>query len=341
MFRACAALLVLTASLTLATPTRAQRTSEDFLARATREQDRGRTARAVAMLRRGVSRLPGDASLAHALVHALVPEDAAAAALDDTEARAAGEAHAALAAVTGDDSPTRHALDLELAWLRALEGDCAGASEAIARRDPRVDRAAALRLREVAALAIRRGQLQTATVALDRARAADATLEGLDLARAALASMRGQDQRAVSLLRALLARHPEDAEAMHALAGALLAAGRSDEALQLYREFVPLCADPKPCRRDGVRAALEARRFDLAREGANELSSGPAPEASDFTLLGLAEVGRGDLDAAKQAFRRALRLDPEDARARASLRALAPGEDVQSAPTPSPAMLPP
>ncbi|NOY94192.1 MAG: hypothetical protein GXP55_23675, partial [Deltaproteobacteria bacterium] len=220
MIRPCAALLVIGTLLPLATPARAQPSAASFLARAERERQRPR--RQLAILRRGVTRLPGELELARALARALTPRDAASARLDSAEARHAVEARAALEAVVLDDPQTRHLLDLQLAWLRALTGDCSGASAEITQRDPRVDRAAALTLRQIAALAIRRGDLRVASVALDRARAADATFQGLDLSRAALACARGQDERAVALLRARLERHPADDPTRHALAGALL-----------------------------------------------------------------------------------------------------------------------
>ena len=155
----------------------------------------------------------------------------------------------------------------------------------------------------------RSGDLVAAAEGLEAARAVAPDSGEVLVALAEVRSELGDSAGAAELLRAYVRGHPEDRTARVALATLLRAARDFDGALEQAREA--LVRDPRD-----ARALAEVGRVYRAREQAEvaELVFRKALDLGETAELhndlGLLELSRGDTQAAFEAFRRAIALDP-------------------------------
>lgn len=153
------------------------------------------------------------------------------------------------------------------------------------------------------------GDLVAAAQGLEAARALAPASGDVLVALAEVQSELGDSARASQLLRSYVGEHPDDPHARVALATLLRAARDYDGALEQAREA--LVRDPRH-----ARALAEVGRVYRAREQLEvaELVFRKALELGESAELhndlGLLELSRGDTQAAFEAFRRAIALDP-------------------------------
>ncbi len=107
--------------------------------------------------------------------------------------------------------------------------------------------------------------------------------------------------------------------AHEALAGALVDAGRADEALKLGQAYSVTHPDGKTALAMVAAAHFAQGRIDDAVEAFRRASAAPDAESSTFLGYGNALMSGGDAIGATKQFARAVELDPQNARARFSL----------------------
>jgi len=304
---------------------------ERWLARAEGQFRRGRTRAAAQLWRRCIAREPGDWRAPVRLAETLLPDRAAHAAAEPSAEmrRDAAETADVLMVLLGAERPealepaVSHRVHMVRAWAIAVAGDHRGAIEAVALVAGRMDTPAAMQLRRLAALAVLRHDLEAAVHALGAAQRADPVDLTLLTDEAAVELGRGRTLDAIRLLREALHRQPEDESVQRDLAGALLAAGYAAEALDLFAALALEHADDAGAHLSVARAALEAGRAERAERAASvALRLGPERDPEPALVLAAARLLLGRRDAARDAFREALRRQPGNARAREGLRAL-------------------
>jgi len=152
-----------------------------------------------------------------------------------------------------------------------------------------------------------------AAVRLDPKSAPNHAALGLALANS------GSGDAALDELREALRLDPRFASAQAALAYILSQQlGRIDEAIAEYRTAAAI--DPNlPATVEGLERALAFKQRSMAEAAKHRQNSSTAPALFD---LGLAEARAGNIDSAVKAFRRAVDLDGNNARAHANLAML-------------------
>lgn len=299
-----------------------------WIARADALVAAGHEARAAPILRRAARRAPEDARAPLRLAGLLVPADPSRVA-DPSAAlrRAAEEARAALDRVVAVDDATRADLARARAWTIAASGDHREAAEIAGGAMGRLDAASARALRDIAAVAVHRRDLEAASRAIELAERAAPEDVSLASDRAAIELARGRPDRAIPLVRRVLERRPDDLRARRDLAGALLASGAPESALRILSAIAAQhdtdATDPRErarCHLDVARAALEAGDAARAERAARAaLRHAPETDPSPARLLALALVAQSRRPEAADAFREALRRDPTDSRSREGL----------------------
>jgi tetratricopeptide (TPR) repeat protein len=318
------AIVLLGLSLTTHVAAQPSRALERGLADADRAAQRGQERRAWTLWQRAARRAPADERAVLRMASTL-PVDASevARAPEPVRARAqlvqtALDAHFAANASPSPEARQRHA------WTTAILGDHATAIDAIAARAGRQDAAAAEWLRRLAALAVHREDLVAAHRALLAAHRALPVDGGVlsDLGAVELAL--GRPAAAIERFTRVLGGRPDDLDARRDLAGAMVAAGRADEAVALLAPAVDTHPDVVDVRVELGRAALEAGQWLRAEQVARGLMDAlPPTDPRGPSLLGEALAGQRRAREAEDAFRDALRRDPEDLRAQRGLAALA------------------
>ena len=154
---------------------------------------------------------------------------------------------------------------------------------------------------------------------LGKAGADDADLLGMIGAATARA---GDLKTASGYFQRAVAQKPADATARARLGIVRVALGQREEGVDDIEQAIEL--DPKLQQLEiGVALThIRAREYDKALEVAQRLQEKLPTEPVGFTLAGLAQAGKGDLEAAKAAFRKALEIKPGAADASANLAAL-------------------
>ncbi|MBW2461507.1 MAG: tetratricopeptide repeat protein [Deltaproteobacteria bacterium] len=306
---------------------------ERLLARGEGLRDRQRTTAAARLFRAAADRMPEDPRGPIALAEMLLPEEPTApdairppAPLRQTAEELKDRLNrVVVAGDTTDPEYRQHTKQVRtlLPWAIALSGDHRGAIDAAALSAGRLDDVAASILRRLGALAVRRHDLVAADHALTAARRADPVDVSLSTDLAALRLARGHAEDAVRLLLEARRRVPGDLTIARDLAGALLSAGRADEALAAFAAIAGEHDDDPRAHLDLARAALEAghpERATQAAQAARRASEVGDPEAA--LVLAAARLSANDPAGARAAFREALRLAPDDLRARRGLEAL-------------------
>ncbi len=181
------------------------------------------------------------------------------------------------------------------------------------------------RLANLAVVAKRRGDLDAAGVALDRAlaldpghRAAGLNLVNLDLAR-------GRTDEAASRAEVLAARFPADAGVLAVACEALRAAGRVDLATSVARGAVAAAPNDARHRISLGRILLEAGDADAAGRVWEEAVALAPDDADALSNLGVHERNHGDTGLALWFARAAVTADPNHADAWSNL-GIAAGE---------------
>lgn len=300
------ALVAATASASLAD----DRVLDRWLATATRALDAGSPRRARPLLVRAAARAPSDPRVV-SLVSRLLPTELEALVQPSEEVLRDAAWVSSLAARVAPDTESAHVARLD-AWSEALRGRPVAASFPLTPQDHE----GAATLRRIAALALRRGEVDEALVALRRAHAAfPQQPRGLrDLS--ALLVARGRPGEAVQLLRTRLRIEPDDVETQRDLGLALLADGREADALATLEGVARGGEAPDLLRYAAV--ALETGRLREAASAASRAAarSDGRPQQRANAVRGLALLALGQHAAAREA----LRLAPDDARAREALR---------------------
>ena len=154
---------------------------------------------------------------------------------------------------------------------------------------------------------------------LGKAGAEEADLLGMIGAATARA---GDLKGASGYFQRAVAQKPDDAAARARLGVVRVALGQREEGVEDIEQAIEL--DPKLQRLEiGVALThIRAREFDKALEVAQRLQESMPSEPVGFTLAGLAQAGKGDLEAAKAAFRKALEIKPGATDASANLAAI-------------------
>jgi tetratricopeptide (TPR) repeat protein len=300
-----------------------------LLARADDQLRRRRPLEALALLERAAGSAPGDPRAVEralgAFVPPLGPDGRRLPADEAARARRVGallEAH--LAAPDAPLGPEeRRALQRRLVWIALLAGDALARVAAQAEeRCGLVDDEGAALLRAVATVAVRERALAVAQGALEAAArcAAHDPTPVAELGAVLLA--RGRADAAVDVFREVVRRRPDDPEATRDLAGALLAAGRARDALALFSSRARDLADDAVAQLDLARAALEAGEPERARDAAARAAALAPSDPEAALVQAAAALALGDRGAAAHAFREALRRRPGDVRASEGLRGL-------------------
>ena len=303
-----------------------ERTLNAWIARADALVQRGRTRAGVRLLRRAAERVPEDARAPLRLYRLWVPTSAEASLITPSEAlrRDVAEARRLLEHIQVESGPDAPRVPLLIAWATAVAGDHREAIDAATLAAGRLDLEAARLLRRLSALAVLRRDLIAAEQALTAARRADPVEVALVTDQATIALARGRTERAVALYREALARSPESVSILRDLAGALLAAGRAREAVAMLASVTSTCPDGEMgrCQLDLARASLEAQQLRRAERAARSaLTSGTPGDPEPALVLAAILAAAGRPDEARDAYREALRRDPQNLRAREGLRA--------------------
>ena len=129
----------------------------------------------------------------------------------------------------------------------------------------------------------------------------------------------GRPEQAVQALEMILSRDPSDAEAKFQLANIASEMGAGDGAERLYRELLQTVPDSLPVRNNLANLLRGLHRPEEALQVMDAAMGQGRDSADAMSTYGLCAMECGDLDGARQAFERALRLDPGHGRARANL----------------------
>ncbi len=289
-----------------------------LLARAEAASARGRDAQAWALWARAARRAPPeDGRVALALGAALPTEPVEASpAVRERAVRARDALDDFLEHAAPEHPAARRAAHLR-GWAAALAGDHGSAIERVGGAIGLQDRESATWLGRLAALAVRRGDLEAARRALVAAhRAWPQDDEGLrDLGAIELAL--GRPGEAVERYARIVGRRPEDLAARRDLAGALVAAGRAEEAMAILARAAELHPEDADLWIECAHAALEAGAPDRAERAARAaIERLASDDGRGHAALGAALAALGRREAAAAAFDEALRRDPSDVRAR-------------------------
>lgn len=314
----------------------ADRTLERWLTKAERDHAAGRTGTALATWWRATQRAPRDPRAPLRLAERLLPETL------ETPCDDANRADAArlrtlletVAEAPAIEPTVRQLLMLRAAFAQAVAGDETGAVTALATRCGRLDAASASLLRALAASAVRRSRLAAAEAALDDALRCAGPGDALYADRGAVRLARGRTAEAIDDFREVVRLRPGDRDALRDLAGALLAAGRTRDALTLYDDLAAGTPDDASLRLDAARAALQSRALPRAIESALIAARLAPRDAEPALVVAAAYLALGDRAAAILAYEDALRRNSSETRAFEGLRALAPERSTPAAPTP-------
>lgn len=220
-----------------------------------------------------------------------------------------------------EDAVVVQALSRARARALLITGRPRDAFDALAPTIGRQDAAAAEVLRRIGADAWRAGSPHLAERALKLARRVMPQDPAIGLDLAALLVARGEPRAAIAIYLEIVRAHPEDAYARRALAGALLAEGRGDDALAELRWLADRGGAGE--RLDVAQAALESGQADVAFREARLAQSAGAPREATLRIVGIAAARTGRDAEARVALRQLLELRPGDARAQALLDSLA------------------
>ncbi|WP_236605285.1 tetratricopeptide repeat protein [Sandaracinus amylolyticus] len=301
---------------------------EALLAQAERAVSAGRPARALGPLRRAIAADPSDARAPLRLAELLLPDQVdeqvaapgAAMQRDASEARRVLEAW--LAGAPTDPAAQRRASAMRW-WAAAIAEGHAVAIDGITRDAGLQDESAASVLRRLAALAIRRDDLEGARRALEAARRAMPQDTEVLAELAALALAQGRATEAVTLFEAVVARRPGDLDALRDVAGARMAAGDAPAAARTLESVARQLPTSGEVRLELARARLEAGDREGGITAAREALELAAPnDAEPAIVLGQALAAAGQRHEARRAFEEALRRRPGSPRATEALRAL-------------------
>lgn len=301
---------------------------EVMLTRAQWLADRGQVDRAVVLLRRAMQLSP-EAPTPVKQFAALAlpgPEDTRAWSPD---ARVIADALTVLRAIDevasrDDTSVGERAQSLadERVWATALAQNVTAAIDLWLRRDVLMDRDHAELGRALAALAVRRDDLEAAARALENAVAFNAEDPSLRTDLAAVELARGDARTAMLLFRDVAVANPNDLNAQRDLAGALLATGDALTATGLLRATTG-CQQSCDCALELTRAALVANEVATAVTSASHaLRQCNDDDPEPALWLANAEQAAGHLAQAKTAYRLAAQRDPQSARAEQGLRSI-------------------
>lgn len=297
--------LAITPATIAAQDTDIDRRTERELAQAQRLLERGRTGRARIVLQRSLRRSPS--FQAAQLSTRLLPELAQATSPTERELE---DARWVLDALAPFSSP---AAERARAHTLTVLGEHRRAIEAIRVRAQ--DQEAALTLERMASLFVARRALRDAELATQQALRIMPQSRELRLGLAALSVARGRPESAVQMLLGVLALDPNDHVARRDLAGAMMAAGRHNDALTTLRELQRQTGDAE----DALLladAALELGRHRVAEEASRTaIASG---SSTGYATLALALAAQGRRAEALQALAQA----PDDVRARRARRVL-------------------
>ncbi|MBX3271899.1 MAG: tetratricopeptide repeat protein, partial [Sandaracinaceae bacterium] len=213
------------------------------------------------------------------------------------------------------------------AWALALAGGHRAAIDAAIEAAGLQDEPSAALLGRLAALSVRRDDLEAARRALRAAHEAfpqdDVTLRDLGAVELAL----GRPTLAAEHFTRVVARRPDDLDARRDLAGALVAAGMPRAAMTALAEAIARHPDEPALSLELAHAALEARAGEAAERASRDaIERLDAEDARGHAALGAALLLLGRREAAAAAYDEALRRDPSDVRARQ-------GRDALRAPT--------
>jgi putative PEP-CTERM system TPR-repeat lipoprotein len=124
-------------------------------------------------------------------------------------------------------------------------------------------------------------------------------------------------------LKSLLQADPNLLDARMLLGRVYLRAGNGAAAEKELRRALDIGADPAALRFDLVEARLQQQQFKDVLESLDVDALPPEDRARALALRGRAQIGLGEMDAAKRAFADAVALDPADREAAAGLVQLA------------------
>jgi tetratricopeptide (TPR) repeat protein len=220
------------------------------------------------------------------------------------------------------DLAREHALALHAAVAEAVLARYPEALTRVTSTAQLQDALAVLCLRQIAALAVTRETLPVAEQALALARQylpQDLTL-GTELGHVLLA--RGATEQAIPLFAERYAVSPSLLEARRDLAYALSAAGRAGEALALLTPVADACRVEPGCSLEAARIALEAGRPSEAIAFAEQLLAREPDDLDALFVAADAHTRTEQLDAARAAYERVLRVRPESVRAKQALEQL-------------------
>ena len=225
----------------------------------------------------------------------------------------------------------RRSVQLRRAWARFILGDHEPALATFAAQLQLQDHTAARLLSQMAALAVRRGQLHIATRALQMARRAVPQNASLALDHAAVLTARGHPQAALRLIAGVLQTHPDDEQAQQDLAAALLALGRADEALAVLSSRAAHPDAPYSALVALAAAALEAAQPAQALHAADRAIATRVESAGGFPVRAQLLAGRalarlGRSDEARARLRALQAILPDDRDVERALAALSNAE---------------
>lgn len=131
----------------------------------------------------------------------------------------------------------------------------------------------------------------------------------------------GQNQKVIALLEPLEPRHGDDLTLQYLLGTALIRDHRADQGQRVIARILRR-GDSAGADLLLGQAALEAGRYADASAAISKAIAKDATLADGWALSGIAKAGLGDFAAARQAFERALQLDPNHFDANLQLGAL-------------------
>ena len=192
------------------------------------------------------------------------------------------------------------------------------ASGNLAQADADFRRAIALGLRQLGSLSIAENQFEQATHLLDEALKLAPGEADLQLEDAMAWFRRGDPGKATELVEALLAAHPEDAQAHNVLGRIDLFKGDTEASIAELKKAVALHDDFETAYFLGI-AYLKAKQLPEAASWFSELQNQVGDSPAIHVLFGRAYTVTRFPEQAVQEFRKAIALDPNYPRAHALL----------------------
>ncbi len=301
------------------------RSAERELGAAERELARGNARAAERRLSRALGRNADDPRLLLRYAELALP-------LDGQLAADTGALSAAATSYLGALERARDGTALRDEDARRLLLHAAWAAALLARYDDSLalaleagqlqDRPTLTCLRQIAALAVRRDLLAVAERALTLAKQYVPQEPGLALELGRVLLARGQPERAVLVLSERFALEPQGLALRRDLAYALASAGRARQGHALLSAERARCEADPPCALEAARIALEAGELDDALAyAARRLAASPSDLDALFVTAD-ALLRAGQLQRAREAYERVLRVHPESARAKQALAEL-------------------